>query len=428
MNFDVVIIGGGLAGLTCGIRLQQQGKRCVIVNNGQAAMDFSSGAFGLLGEISGEKITEFSEQQTARLAANHPYNVLGFAQCLKTVQQFEQHFADKLDMLGKHSQNHWRITPLGGLRVAWLSPTHSPTLQHNNETFPYSHLAILGIEGYHDFQPQMLADNLKRQDAFKHCRIESTYLHIPELDILHQNGREFRSVHISQRLEQNTDFAALVREIRNSANGAQAVFLPACFGLDNGTFFKKLRQACGIALFEMPTLPPSLLGIRQRKTLQQLFEHAGGVVINGDKAEEAEWDENGKIVRIFTRLHKEHGLSATHFVLASGSFFSGGLRAEFEKICDPIFGADIQGGDQFVFNDRMSWTAHRFSSPQPYQSAGVVIDAQCRVQKAGKAIPNLYAAGSVIGGYNGISEGSGSGVAVVTALTCAEQIGGQQNE
>lgn len=424
MNFDVVIIGGGLAGLTCGIRLQQQGKRCVIVNNGQAAMDFSSGAFGLLGETSGGKIAKFDEKQVACLSENHPYRVLGFAHSLAMAKQFECDFAQALGLSGCCQHNHWRVTPLGGLRPAWLSPANSPMLNWMGN-FPYRKLAILGIEGYHDYQPELFAENLKQQPTFVHCEMISDYLHLPELDQLRQHGREFRSVHISQRLEQEIQFNTLVREIRQRAQEADAVFLPACFGIDHGELFQRLQQACSATLFELPTLPPSLLGIRQRKALRQLFEKAGGVMINGDKAERAEVDGNGKIMRIFTRLHAEHGLSAEHFVLASGSFFSGGLIAEFEHICDPLFGADIQGIGEFNAEDRLSWTAHRFSETQPYQSAGVVINGRCQVRKNGQFLPNLYAAGSVIGGYNGITENCGSGVAVITALTVAQQIGGQ---
>ena len=48
MKFDVVIIGGGLSGLTCGIKLAENGKKVCIVSYGQSSLHFNPGSFELL--------------------------------------------------------------------------------------------------------------------------------------------------------------------------------------------------------------------------------------------------------------------------------------------------------------------------------------------------------------------------------------------
>lgn len=117
MNFDVVIIGGGLAGLTCGIALQTQGKQCVIINNGQAAIDFSSGSLDLLGQLpSGRQIQHFEQNYTAlyQQAAQHPYALVGKDKVIEKARQFEQ-LAQTLNLglVGTCDKNHFRVTPLG---------------------------------------------------------------------------------------------------------------------------------------------------------------------------------------------------------------------------------------------------------------------------------------------------------------------------
>ncbi|OOF69724.1 glycerol-3-phosphate dehydrogenase subunit GlpB [Rodentibacter caecimuris] len=424
MNFDVVIIGCGLAGLTCGIALQEKGKRCVIINNGQAAIDFSSGSMDLLSRLPNQSAVKNLNEDLSALCKqmpNHPYSLIGVEKVLEKAQQFES-LAQSLDLglKGSTQQNHWRVTGLGGLRGAWLSPNSVPTVS-NEEIFPYQKITVLGIEGYHDFQPQLLAENLKQQVQFSHCEFSTGFLNIPELDQLRLNAREFRSVNITQLLEHKLAFDDLVNEIKQAAKGAEAVFLPACFGLETQAFFTALCHHTGLALFELPTMPPSLLGMRQHYKLRHRFEQLGGLIMNGNSATKAHIDNNF-VCSIQTRNLADEAIYAKHFVLASGSFFSKGLIAEFEKIIEPIFYADITGHEGFQYDNRLTWTNSRFSSPQPYQSAGVVINSAGQVQKSGQFFKNLFAIGNIIGGFNALELGCGSGVAVVTALVVAEQI------
>ena len=426
MNFDVVIIGGGLAGLTCGIALQQQGKRCAIINNGQAAIDFASGSLDLLSRLpDGEPVSQVAAALPALAAQmpTHPYSLLGAEKTLAKAQAF----ADlaqrlKLNLKGDLQANHWRVAALGSLRRTWLSPESVPTVALENH-FPYQKIAVLGIEGYHDFQPELLAANLSLNAAFAHCQIHSGFLHIPELDNLRANAREFRSVNIAQMLEHKLQFASLVAEIKAAAKDAEAVFLPACFGLENQDFMQALKTATELPLFELPTLPPSLLGMRQRLALRAQFEKLGGLMLNGDSAVKAHFDGN-KVRSIQTKMQADEEISAEHFVLASGSFFSKGLVSEFEKIFEPIFYADIATSASFDPQNRFTWTSSRFANGQPYQGAGVIINEKCQVQKNGVFLTNLYAVGNVIGGFNALEMGCASGVAVVTALAVAEEIGG----
>ena len=424
MNFDVAIIGGGLAGLTCGIALQQRGKRCVIINNGQAAIDFASGSLDLLSRMpDGSVVENINENLTALRTAlpAHPYSLLGAEKVIAKAQDFERLAnALNLDLIGSSEKNHWRVTGLGSLRGAWLSPNSVPTVQ-GNETFPHKRMAVLGIEGYHDFQPQLLAANLVLNPQFVHCEVTSGFLNIPQLDELRQSAREFRSVNIAQLLEHKLAFNDLVSEIIESAQGANAVLLPACFGLENQEFMNALRDATKLALFELPTLPPSLLGMRQRIQLRRKFESLGGLMINGDSALNAHF-EGDRVHCIKTRLLEDEEIIADNFVLAAGSFFSKGLVSEFDKIYEPVFESDIIGVEGFNDKDRFSWTNHRFANPQPYQSAGVAINEHCQVQKCGQFLANLYATGNVIGGFNALELGCGSGVAVVTALAVADEI------
>lgn len=72
--------------------------------------------------------------------------------------------------------------------------------------------------------------------------------------------------------------------------------------------------------------------------------------------------------------------------------------------------------------DRNTWYDQDFFKSQAFLSFGVKTDGKLRGLKDGKVIENLYVAGSVLGGCNPLYEGSGAGVAIMTAMCISDTI------
>jgi glycerol-3-phosphate dehydrogenase subunit B len=411
MKFDSLIIGGGLAGLTCGIRLAEAGLRCAIVSRGQSALHFSSGSLDLLAELpDGTPVEQPLKalEALAQQAPQHPYSLMGVQNVLRYAVEGEALLERCLvNLQGSCQQNHQRITPLGTRRPTWLSPAEIPVAP-----LPWKRITVVGIAGFLDFQPELVAGSLTELDI----KVKTAELTLPELDVLRNNPSEFRAANIARVLDKPEQQRLLVAELIPLTEDTDALFLPACMGSDDSQAFQAISSRLPCPLRLLPTLPPSVLGMRLYNQLRRRFQRLGGLIMPGDAVLKADIGEHW-VKAIFTRNHGDVPLRADRVILASGSFFSSGLEAKFSGIREPVFGLDVLAPAA-----RADWCREDFFSPQPYLQAGVAVDEHFHPLIAGRSVNNLYAIGSVLAGFDPLQQGCGAGVSITGALHVAQQI------
>ncbi|WP_413283457.1 glycerol-3-phosphate dehydrogenase subunit GlpB [Vibrio sp. MA40-2] len=430
LNYDVIIIGGGVAGYSAGMQCLEHGLKTAIISSGQSALHFSSGSIDLLSHspITNQPIRS-PLKEIAKLdqqLPNHPYAKLGVDKVLNALDWFQAKMQDeglplsKLDSL----QNHYRITTMGTLKPTWLSQPFVRKIDYSFDNLKgIKRIVMLSVQGFRDFQPQIAQDNLKRYTEFSAIPIETINVTLTAFGQLNRNPHDFRSIDISRILRNDHQFKEFADQLMSAANTDDLVVLPSIMGNGDGlTLLNKLKGYTKLNFHEVPTMPPSLLGIRIEDTMMRTFIKNGGGLHKGDEVLKGNFEEdNGTLTltSVQTKKMAELPLSAKHFIFATGSFFSKGLIAQQQQILEPVFDLDMCD-----IGERPDWHQGEFFSPNPHEflSFGVQTDERFLPSIQGKKVSNLFCAGAVLSDYNPISHGCGSGVAISTAFNAVENI------
>lgn len=412
MRFDTVIMGGGLAGLTAGIMLQKVGMRTAIVSTGKSALHFCCGSLDLLGYTQPPERKPLSNPITgiSSLPVGHPYSILGADSVKRFVTDSEIFLRDcGINLTGSSVQNHWRATVTGAMKPAWLTVDGYATVETPAQ-LAGKHIALVGVKGYLDFYPKFLAYGLERLGA----RVSIGEVYLSRFSKL----RTMRANIMSRLLQGDGVDEIAVAINRAVPAGADCIWFPGILGGEMMENANRLRHIVDQPLWYVPTMGSSVPGIRMQITLINHYRHVGGTMLQGDTVRQAYFnDDKTRVTALRTNNLGEDHLHAENFIFAAGSFFSGGLRALPDRIAEPVIGLEVHAPA-----DRSEWFDKDIFKPQPFMQYGITTDNEFRGIYHNRPLKNLFVIGSALPHTRSLEEGSGAGVAMVTAQAVAEKL------
>ncbi|MHA2214099.1 MAG: FAD-binding protein, partial [Candidatus Thorarchaeota archaeon] len=163
---DIVIVGGGMAGLVAGAIANEAGLRSVVIRKGESATSMSSGAIDVIGYLPDGTIPFESPKEglmaLAGLHPFHPYGVLGFAEdksgfaerVVNGVEAAIEWLKDRLkgtiaEIVGSLESNIHPLTIIGTTKPTCL--IQETMFSDGFENDSDSTLLFLGVKGYPDF-------------------------------------------------------------------------------------------------------------------------------------------------------------------------------------------------------------------------------------------------------------------------------------
>ena len=400
MKTDAIVIGSELDGLVAAARLNEYGYSIRMLSNGVGSLHYAAEGFHVLGYAPADN----EQFVTAPLAAiphldkHHPYRKVGIRQVKNAFNWYTNVIGKIHQRIAINGRNKRAVSPAGLCVPVYGTFEHQATL----EKLSGKTVAIARLRDYQNFPADLIAVELGNSGINNRIVDVAAPVQISENAAMAKAFDELQ--------EPDCYFAGIKQSIPAQT---EVILFPAIMGMHrNQEVLAAAKRVLGVPFLEVPTLPPSVPGMRLERAFIRHLQNNHTGFHGGTHPRRHRFDKSGRIV-IWDHIGRR--FEASVIIVSSGGVLMGGLEVDsFGLVHETAFGFH-------VFQSEPLNAATAEQSLNALHMAGVETDKALRPQrKKSETCRNAFVTGRTLAHWNPAMESSAEGVCIATGWAAAE--------
>lgn len=391
MMFDAVVIGAELDGWLCALRLLENGRSVCVLSRGAGSLHYAPGGVRVLGRSPAENdLVKYPLDHFEALHERHPYRLAGLDRSRAALTWF-----------GDIASPSLSPDPVNRLAVS-SAGLKTPVLQACSGQAMLDDLVgrkvtLLAFKKHRDFTAGLVASELGKVGV--------------DIDVLEVEAPQSRTdtVAIARLFDGMGGDSVWFNMVADVIPGAtEAVLCPAVMGFTrHGEVLREAVKSWGCPVYEAPTLPACVAGIRLAQSLKMAVRSKGGVIRTGVKVADGIRNADGLMAVLDDN---RRSVAARSFVLATGGVLMGGLEVQSDgTVHENALGLKVASHNPLEARSREATLA-------ALHGCGVETDRDFRANS------NVFVTGRTLPHWNPAQELSAEGVSIVSGWSAAEAI------
>jgi glycerol-3-phosphate dehydrogenase subunit B len=249
-HFDLLVIGEGLAGISAAAAANSQGLRVMLVGTGPGTFVLGTACLDVEGLCGTELAPSDYRAENMEQALTFFIDLCNSAGCAY-----------------KGGMTERRLVPT--VMGTFQTVSVAPRSLWKGDPRAAAKVVVAGIAALSTFEADFLAERLSfhSQQMGRNTAYRSVTIRLPE-----DHPHALTTVEIADRFDRNPSYRdALLDALRRVVGDAELLILPGILGVgSNDEDLSQFEEDIGCAICELPTVPPSVPGLR---LLQRMQDH-----------------------------------------------------------------------------------------------------------------------------------------------------------